>query len=99
MKSSESFQRYDFPGANEFGDCGDRAVDHHLLPVCVQHFKPGTAFLTRYRLRVEAAIGRVLVLSPAPLAHGERAHRCLWPVVWKPGNYGKSWPAVRAVDK
>jgi hypothetical protein len=44
------------------------------------------------------AAGR-LVLFFAIVAHGKSGHGRVGPVVRKRFDYGKTWPAVRAVDK
>ena len=50
-------------------------------------------------LRVEAAVGRVVVLCPAGVAHGERRHRGGRAVVRKPCDDRVAGPAVGAADE
>jgi hypothetical protein len=60
---------------------------------------PRAAGRTRVRLRVEAAVGRVVVLRPARAAHREPRHRRQGPVVGDPAHDGEPRAAVRAVDE
>ena len=59
----------------------------------------GAALRACVRLRVEAAVGGVLVLRPARRAHREAGHRRPWPVVGHAAHDREARPAVRAVDE
>src|SRR5207248_6552338 len=65
-------------------------VDQHEVRAAI-----GTA----HRLGVEAAVGRVVVLGGAALAHGERRHGGERPVVGHAPHDGEAGPAVGAVGE
>ena len=61
--------------------------------------EPGAAGRAAGRLGVEAAVGGVVVLGRAPLAHRERRHRGQRPVVRHVTDDGEPGAAVGAVDE
>jgi hypothetical protein len=64
-----------------------------------RHAQPGAALRARVGLRVEPAIGRVVVLRRAAVAHGEARHRRQRAVVRHVADDREAGPAVRAVDE
>ncbi len=61
--------------------------------------EPGTAIRAAGRLGVEAAVGRILILAPAGLAHLERGHARVGAVVGDGADDREARSAVGAVDE
>ncbi len=59
----------------------------------------GTALGTGDRLGMEAAVGRIVILRRAGVAHGEPAHGRIRPVIGQAQGDGEAGTAVRAVDE
>ena len=91
--AAQALDGEDAAAAEEFGGGLERVL---ALAVQVQ---PGAAGRAADRLGVEAAVGGVVVLGRAPLAHGERRHRGQRPVVGHVADDGEPGPAVGAVDE
>ena len=80
-------------------DGEDRSRAQQRDRLLERHREPRPAGGTCDRLRVEAPVGRVLVLAAAVGAHREAGHRRVRPVVGNRPHDREAGPALRAVDE
>src|SRR5208283_2474868 len=108
MKSAQSFDRDDFPLTNRPGG-GEQGVVAALVKARISRVFTNAAAWpklqlrpagrTRVRLRVKAAVARVVVFRLALRAHCELFHRCVRAVVGQGLDDAEAWAAIRAIDE
>ena len=99
LEAAEALERDDAAGVQFVKRCGDRvaAVDAPTVRIGQPQARP--AQRTGVRLRVEAAIARIVVLALARRALREARHAGLRPVIGQRGGDREARPAVGAVDE
>jgi hypothetical protein len=106
VKPAQALDRQDRAPAEQASRSRDRVLAGlHRGQACSRLRRAGNelqaraAGRARVRLRVKAAIARVVVLSLAVRAHRKDAHRGVRPVVRHVGDNGKARAAVRAIGE
>ena len=102
VEAADALDRHDAPLAQRGGGGGDRvarAADRSLSAAREEQRGQGPARRAGVRLRMEAAVRRIVVLVPAGAAHPKAGHRRERPVVGDALDDREPRAAVRAVDE